>query len=157
MATTSRLARCSSCSSPPERGGIAPPVRGGVKPDDPRICGTIAAIEAQMLSGGLVLRHDPEELPPEQRPAEGAFLACSFWLADAYVLSGDIDKAQALFDRVVALANDVSLLAEEYDTVARRQVGNFPQALTHIALVNTAQNLAAARKAQKQKAAQRAD
>lgn len=130
---------------------------GFLPPEDPRIKGTIAAMESQMLSDGLVLRHDPDEAPKADGPVEGAFLACSFWLADAYVLAGDLDKAEALFDRVVALANDVGLLAEEYDTVARRQVGNFPQALTHIALVNTAQNLASARKAQKQKAAQRAE
>ena len=77
----------------------------------------------------------------EQQPAEGAFLACTLWLADAYVLTGEIDKAQELFTRVVAVANDLGLLAEEYDSTARRQTGNFPQALTHIALINTAHNL----------------
>ena len=77
----------------------------------------------------------------EQQPAEGAFLACTLWLADAYVLAGEHGKAQELFDRVVAVANDLGLLAEEYDTAARRQTGNFPQALTHIALINTAHNL----------------
>ena len=81
----------------------------------------------------------------EQQPIEGAFLACTLWLADAYVLAGEFDKAQALFDRVVAIANDLGLLAEEYDTVAGRQTGNFPQALTHIALINTAHNLSAAK------------
>ena len=70
----------------------------------------------------------------EKQPIEGAFLACTLWLADAYVLAGEIAKAQALFDRVVAVANDLGLLAEEYDTASRRQTGNFPQALTHIAL-----------------------
>ncbi len=91
----------------------------------------------------------------EQQPIEGAFLACSLWLADAYVLSGDLDKAQALFDRVAGLANDVGLLAEEYDSVARRQTGNFPQALTHIALINTAHNLSAARRSSEKPAIQR--
>ena len=76
----------------------------------------------------------------EKQPVEGAFLACTLWLADAYVLAGELDKAQELFDRVAAIANDLGLFAEEYDTGARRQTGNFPQALTHIALINTAHN-----------------
>ena len=81
------------------------------------------------------------EISDEKQPIEGAFLACTLWLADAYVLAGEIDKAQALFDRVVAVANDLGLLAEEFDSGAERQTGNFPQALTHIALINTAHNL----------------
>jgi GH15 family glucan-1,4-alpha-glucosidase len=80
----------------------------------------------------------------EIQPIEGAFLACSLWLADSHVLAGDVDKAQAMFDRVVAVANDLGLLAEEFDSRAGRQTGNFPQALTHIALINTAHNLSAA-------------
>src|SRR5580698_2738497 len=99
-----------------------------------------------MMRDGFVLRHDPREISNERQPIEGAFLACSLWLADAYVLSGEIAKAQALFDRVVAVANDVGLLAEQYDSVTRRQAGNFPQALTHIALINTAHNLSDAKK-----------
>ena len=94
--------------------------------------------------------------PTRLQPVEGAFLACSLWLADAYVLAGEIDKARALFDRVVGIANDLGLLAEEYDCVARRQTGNFPQALTHIALINTAQNLAAAQQPKDKPAIQRA-
>jgi GH15 family glucan-1,4-alpha-glucosidase len=121
------------------------PAVGFLPASDPRIRGTIAAAEKHMMRNGFVLRHDPREISEEQQPIEGAFLACSLWLADAYVLSGDLDKAQALFDRVAGLANDVGLLAEEYDSVARRQTGNFPQALTHIALINTAHNLSAAR------------
>ena len=113
---------------------------------DPRVRGTLAAIEKYMLRDGFVLRHDPREVSDEKQPIEGAFLACSLWLADAYVLAGEIDKAQALFDRVVSIANDLGLLAEEYDTDARRQTGNFPQALTHIALINTAHNLSDAKK-----------
>lgn len=131
------------------------PAVGFLPPSDPRIRGTIAAVETCMMHDGFVLRHDPRELPAGQPPLEGAFLACSLWLADAYVLSGDIDKAQVLFDRVVGIANDVGLLAEEYDSGARRQTGNFPQALTHIALINTAHNLSAARQRSEKPAVQR--
>ena len=101
-------------------------------------------VERYLKRDGFVLRHDPREIG--QQPAEGAFLACTLWLADAYVLAGEYDKAQELFTRVVAVANDLGLLAEEYDTGARRQTGNFPQALTHIALINTAHNLSDAKK-----------
>ncbi|UPK37465.1 glycoside hydrolase family 15 protein [Bradyrhizobium sp. 186] len=131
------------------------PEVGFLPASDPRIYGTIAAVEKHMMRDGFVLRHDPREVSGEQQPIEGAFLACSLWLADAYVLSGDLDKAQALFDRVAGLANDVGLLAEEYDSVARRQTGNFPQALTHIALINTAHNLSAARRSSEKPAMQR--
>ena len=131
------------------------PAVGFLPASDPRIRGTIAAVEQHLMRDGFVLRHDPREISEEQQPIEGAFLACSLWLADAYVLSGDLDKAQALFDRVAGLANDVGLLAEEYDSVARRQTGNFPQALTHIALINTAHNLSAARQASEKPAMQR--
>ena len=99
------------------------------------------------MRDGFVLRHDPRRVTDEREPIEGAFLACSFWLADAYVLAGEIAKAQALFDRVVAVANDLGLLAEEFDPGEGRQTGNFPQALTHIALINTAHNLSDAKKA----------
>jgi GH15 family glucan-1,4-alpha-glucosidase len=128
------------------------PSVGFLPPRDPRVLGTLAAIERQMMRDGFVLRHDPREVSEEVQPIEGAFLACTLWLADAYVLAGEIAKAQELFDRVIAVANDVGLLAEEFDTVARRQTGNFPQALTHIALISTAQNLAAAEKPATQRA-----
>ncbi|WP_407117734.1 glycoside hydrolase family 15 protein [Bradyrhizobium sp. LMG 9283] len=131
------------------------PAVGFLPPSDPRIRGTIASVEKCLMCDGFVLRHDPRELPARQPPLEGAFLACSLWLADAYVLSGDLDKAQALLDRVVGITNDVGLLAEEYDSVARRQTGNFPQALTHIALINTAHNLSAARRKSEKPAIQR--
>ncbi|WP_027572716.1 glycoside hydrolase family 15 protein [Bradyrhizobium sp. WSM1743] len=131
------------------------PAVGFLPPSDPRVRGTIASVEKCLMRDGFVLRHDPRELPAEQPPLEGAFLACSLWLADAYVLSGDLDKAQVLFDRVVGIANDVGLLAEEYDSEARRQTGNFPQALTHIALINTAHNLSAARLKSEKPAMQR--
>ncbi len=115
---------------------------GFLPPEDPRIIGTVAAVERELLSDGFVLRYrtlgDLDGLPE----GEGAFLACSFWLADNYVLLGRLDDARTLFERLVGLANDVGLLAEEYDPKARRQVGNFPQAFSHIALINTAFNLA---------------
>ncbi|MDE5442645.1 glycoside hydrolase family 15 protein [Bradyrhizobium sp. CSA207] len=131
------------------------PAVGFLPASDPRIRSTVAAAEKYLMHDGFVLRHDPREVSEENQPIEGAFLACSLWLADAYVLSGDLDKAQALFDRVAGLANDVGLLAEEYDSVARRQTGNFPQALTHIALINTAHNLSAARQESEKPAVQR--
>ncbi|MEK9278324.1 MULTISPECIES: glycoside hydrolase family 15 protein [unclassified Bradyrhizobium] len=131
------------------------PSVGFLPATDPRVRGTIAAVEKCMMRDGFVLRHDPREVSEEQQPLEGAFLACTLWLADACVLAGDLDKAQMLFDRVVAVANDVGLLAEEYDPDARRQTGNFPQALTHIALVNTAHNLSAARQESEKPAMQR--
>jgi GH15 family glucan-1,4-alpha-glucosidase len=131
------------------------PAVGFLPPDDPRIRGTIDAIERHLMRDGFVLRHDPREVIDEEQPIEGAFLACTLWLADAHVLAGDAAKAQVLFDRVVAIANDVGLLAEEYDTRAKRQTGNFPQALTHIALINTAHNLSAAKRAAEKPAVQR--
>ena len=131
------------------------PAVGFLSPSDPRVLGTIAAIEKHMMRDGFVLRHDPREISDEKQPIEGAFLACSLWLADAYVLAGEIDKAQALFDRVVAVANDLGLLAEEYDSGVGRQTGNFPQALTHIALINTAHNLSEAGKSKEKPAMQR--
>jgi GH15 family glucan-1,4-alpha-glucosidase len=131
------------------------PSVGFLPASDPRVRGTIAAIEKHMMRDGFVLRHDPREITEEIQPIEGAFLACSLWLADAYVLSGDVGKAQALFDRVAGLANDLGLFAEEFDPAADRQAGNFPQALTHIALINTAHNLDEARRTSEKPAVQR--
>jgi GH15 family glucan-1,4-alpha-glucosidase len=129
------------------------PSVGFLPPEDPRVHGTIAAVENHLMRDGFVLRHDPREA--EQQPAEGAFLACTLWLADAYVLAGEFARAQELFSRVVAIANDLGLFAEEYDSGARRQTGNFPQALTHIALINTAHNLSAAKASSEKPAVQR--
>jgi GH15 family glucan-1,4-alpha-glucosidase len=131
------------------------PSVGFLSASDPRVRGTIAAIEKHLMRDGFVLRHDPREVTDEIQPIEGAFLACSLWLADAYVLSGDVANAQALFDRVVGLANDLGLFAEEFDSGAARQAGNFPQALTHIALINTAHNLDKARRTSDKPAMQR--
>jgi GH15 family glucan-1,4-alpha-glucosidase len=132
------------------------PAVGFLPTSDPRIRGTIDAIESHMMRDGFVLRHDPREIYDPPQPIEGAFLACTLWLADAYVLAGESDKAQVLFDRVVAIANDLGLLAEEFDPRAGRQTGNFPQALTHIALINTAHNLSEATKSAEKPAVQRA-
>ncbi len=131
------------------------PAVGFLPASDPRVRGTIAAIENHMMRDGFVLRHDPRDISDERQPIEGAFLACSLWLADAYVLAGEIPKAQALFDRVVGIANDLGLLAEEFDSGEGRQTGNFPQALTHIALINTAHNLSDAKKPVEKPAMQR--
>jgi GH15 family glucan-1,4-alpha-glucosidase len=131
------------------------PCVGFLPASDPRVLGTIRAVEKYMMRDGFVLRHDPREVSDEQQPIEGAFLACSLWLADAYVLTGEIAKAQALFERVIAVANDLGLLAEEFDPAEARQTGNFPQALTHIALINTAHNLSVAMKSSDKPAMQR--
>ena len=131
------------------------PSVGFLPPSDPRVLGTLEAIERYMMRDGFVLRHDPREISNETQPIEGAFLACSLWLADAYVLTGQIAKAQELFDRVAAIANDLGLLAEEFDSIAGRQTGNFPQALTHIALINTAHNLSEAKHSGEKPAVQR--
>jgi len=125
---------------------------GFLPPDDPRITGTIAAVERELLVDGFVLRYNTEQSEDGLPPGEGAFLACSFWLADAYCLTGRMDDARALFERLLALRTDLGLLAEEYDVAAKRLVGNFPQAFSHVALVNTAHNLARARKPAHQRA-----
>ena len=114
---------------------------GFVTPDDPRFLATVAAIERDLLVDGLVLRYRPELTDDGLKDDEGAFLACSFWLVDAYVLLGRYADAVALFKRLLGLRNDLGLLSEEYDPIARRQVGNFPQAFSHIALINSANNL----------------
>jgi GH15 family glucan-1,4-alpha-glucosidase len=133
------------------------PSVGFLPGDDPRVRGTLAAIEQHMMHDGFVMRHDSREPRDQTLPFEGAFLACTLWLADAYVLASEIDKAQVLFDRVAAIANDLGLLAEEYDPKAKRHTGNFPQALTHIALINTAHNLSDARKPAMKPAMQRSE
>jgi GH15 family glucan-1,4-alpha-glucosidase len=128
------------------------PEVGFLPPDDPRILGTIAAVERELFEDGFVRRYDTERTPDGLPGGEGVFLACSFWLADAYVLTGRMDDARRLFERLLALRNDVGLLSEEFDTRAGRLVGNFPQAFSHIALVNTAYNLARAEKPARQRA-----
>jgi GH15 family glucan-1,4-alpha-glucosidase len=117
------------------------PQVGFLPPDDPRVLGTIAAIEKHLLINGLVLRYSTATLVDALPAGEGTFLACSFWLADSYALTGRRPEAEALFERLLALGNDVGLFAEEYDPRAKRMLGNFPQALTHMSLVNTARLL----------------
>ena len=117
------------------------PQVGFLPPDDPRVRGTVAAVEKHLLKDGFVMRYDSAKTDDGLPPGEGAFLPCTFWLADAHALLGDRTKAEATFDRLCGLCNDVGLLSEEYDAAAGRLVGNFPQAFSHIGLVNTALNL----------------
>jgi GH15 family glucan-1,4-alpha-glucosidase len=117
------------------------PLVGFLPPDDPRVQGTVAAIERKLLRDGFVLRYDTGTEVDGLPPGEGAFLACSFWLVDNYVLLGRYEEAGTLFERLLALRNDVGLLAEEYDPHNRRQLGNFPQAFSHLALINSAHSL----------------
>ena len=100
-------------------------------PDDPRVRGTVAAIERELMVDGLVRRYRSHTEVDGLPPGEGVFLPCSFWLADSYTLQNRHAEACALFERLLSLRNDVGLLAEEYDPRARRQVGNFPQAFSH--------------------------
>ena len=117
------------------------PVVGFLPPDDPRVRGTVAAIERELMVDGLVLRYRTKAGVDGLPPGEGVFLPCSFWLADNYTLQNRDAEARALFERLLSLRNDVGLLAEEYDPRAKRQVGNFPQAFSHLALIGTALNL----------------
>ena len=128
------------------------PTVGFLPAADPRITGTIAAIERHLLADGFVLRYDTGRTADGLPPGEGAFLACTCWLADAYALLGRMDDARHTFERVLAVANDVGLLAEEYDARLGRMVGNFPQAFSHVAVINTAFNLAHAVKPAAQRA-----
>ena len=117
------------------------PTVGFLPPTDPRVRGTIEAIERKLLVDGLVMRYDTRGSDDGLPADEGVFLACSFWLVDAYVLLGRTADARRLFERLLTLCNDVGLLSEEYDTKSKRLLGNFPQALSHIALINSAFNL----------------
>ena len=117
------------------------PMVGFLPADDERVRGTVAAIEQRLLVDGFVKRYDNQDSDDGLPGGEGAFLACSFWLADTYVLLGRVDDARKLFEKLVDLCNDVGLLAEEYDPHTKRQAGNFPQAFSHVGLINTAFNL----------------
>jgi GH15 family glucan-1,4-alpha-glucosidase len=115
---------------------------GFLPPSDPRIRGTLAAIEKGLIREGFVQRYHTSGGADGLPPGEGVFVACSFWLADNYILQGRCEEARSLFEKLLSLRNDVGLLAEEYDPSSRRQLGNFPQAFSHLALINTAHNLA---------------
>jgi GH15 family glucan-1,4-alpha-glucosidase len=117
------------------------PAIGFLPPEDPRVRATVEAIEQKLVVNGLVSRYDTGRVDDGLPAGEGSFLACSFWLADAYVLLGRTEEAEQLFERLLRLRNDVGLLAEEYDHERGRQVGNFPQAFSHISLIGTAHNL----------------
>jgi len=117
------------------------PLVGFLPPSDPRVGGTVEFVEKHLLVDGFVLRYDSAKTDDGLPDGEAAFLACSFWLADNYILLGRRTDAVRLFERLLSLRNDVGLLAEGYDPLLRRQAGNFPQAFSHIALVSTAFNL----------------
>src|SRR5690606_23219926 len=114
------------------------PVLGFLPADDPRIIGTVAAVERELMTGRYVRRYDTDTSDDGVGGHEGAFIACSFWLADAWILMGRMQEAAELFEHLLSLRNALVMLPEEYDPVRRRLTGNFPQAFSHIALINTA-------------------
>ena len=118
------------------------PLVGFLPADEPRVIGTVRAIEKDLIINGFVARYAPETDLDGQVGDEGAFLPCSFWLVDNYVLQGRHEEGRELFERLLALRNDVGLLSEEYDSTRKRMVGNFPQAFSHVSLINSARNLA---------------
>jgi GH15 family glucan-1,4-alpha-glucosidase len=120
------------------------PLVGFLPANDPRVKGTVDAIERELVTDGFVLRYRTNEDVDGLPPGEAAFLPCSFWLVDNLAMLGRHEDALGLFERLLALRNDVGLLSEEYDPDARRLIGNFPQAFSHISLVNTASNLSRA-------------
>jgi len=128
------------------------PTTGFLPPNDPRIVGTVRAVQTRLVVDGFVMRHDPAEVETGLVHGEGAFLACSFWLADALAMIGERAEAERIYERLLSVRNDVGLLSEEYDVTAKRLVGNFPQAFSHIALINTAHNLTLAQKPARQRA-----
>jgi len=115
--------------------------------DDPRVVSTVEAIQRELVVDGFVLRYQGTSGVDGLPGDEGAFLPCTFWLADALAMMGRVDEAQEIFARLLTVGTDLGLFSEEYDPVAGRLVGNFPQAFTHVGLVNTARNLAEARDA----------
>ncbi len=120
------------------------PALGFLPPDDPRVQGTIRAIERKLMRDGFVLRYQPEHTQDGLAGSEGAFLACSFWLVDAYAYSGRRRDAEALFEHLLSLRNDLGLLSEEFEPRSGRLIGNFPQAFSHLALIHSASVLAGA-------------
>jgi GH15 family glucan-1,4-alpha-glucosidase len=128
-------------STEPDASLLRLPLVGFLPATDARIVGTVETVQRELMKDGLVQRYETKEHVDGLPTGEGCFLACSFWLVDALVLMGRADEARALFEHLLTLANDVGLLSEEYDGANRRMLGNFPQALSHVALVNTALNL----------------
>jgi GH15 family glucan-1,4-alpha-glucosidase len=129
------------------------PITGFLPPTDPRVKGTIEAIRRDLCDDGFVLRYRTSRALDGLPPGEGVFLPCSFWLADNLCMAGRGAEARALFERLLALRNDVGLLAEEYDPAGRRQLGNFPQAFSHVGLINTAMTLSEHAKPAEERAA----
>ena len=121
------------------------PLVGFLPAEDSRVNGTIKAIQSELAVDGLIRRYVTDEAVDGMPPGEGAFLPCSFWLADSLAMTGRHGEATALFERLLTLCNDVGLISQGYDTKQRRLVGNFPQAMTHVALINTARNLSVPR------------
>jgi len=117
------------------------PQVGFLRPSDPRVIGTLAATEKYLLHDGFVMRYRTTEVDDGLPPGEGTFLACSFWMVDNLAMQGRVAEAEAMYERLLGLVNDVGLLSEEYDPAAKRLVGNFPQAFSHVALVHTGLNL----------------
>jgi GH15 family glucan-1,4-alpha-glucosidase len=133
------------------------PLVGFLPPDDPRVRGTLKAIEERLLvQDEFVLRYETEDGVDGLPPGEGAFLACSFWLVDNYLLQDREEDARRLFERLLTRCNDVGLLAEEFDPVAGRMLGNFPQAYSHVGLINSALSLCEYESSRKEQAAPRA-
>ena len=128
------------------------PSVGFLPVSDPRVEATITAIERRLLRDGFVMRYDTAQTDDGLPSGEGAFLACSFWLVDAYTLQGRMADAERMFNRLIGLRNDVGLLSEEYDPRVQRLVGNFPQAFSHMALVNSAYNVTRMEKPVEQRA-----
>ena len=129
------------------------PLVGFLPPSDPRVRSTVQEVERRLMVDGFVMRYDTNVTKDGFRGNEGAFLACSFWLADNLILLGRHEEARRLFERLLSLRNDVGLLSEEYDPHAKRLVGNFPQAFSHITLINTAHNLTQPEKSAEQRSA----
>ena len=124
-----------------DAGLLLMPVVGFLPGSDPRVKSTIEAIERELMPDGFVLRYDTSKVNDGLPPGEGVFLACSFWMVSSLKAIGRFEDAQVLFERLLTLCNDLGLLSEEYDVARKRLVGNFPQAFSHIALVNAAFDL----------------
>ncbi len=133
------------------------PLVGFLPATDPRVEGTVQAIQRELLTDGLVRRYSPQQSVDGLQGSEGAFIPCTFWLADNLAMARRYDEARAIFERLLEVCNDVGLLSEEYDAGARRQLGNFPQALSHVSLINTAHNLGLAEGPAKSPAEHRAE